>query len=569
MIAGKIFWPVAAGLLAVMGVVQVTSARMESQTYDESTHLAAGYSYLMTGDYRLNHEHPALGKILNALPLLPLKPLLPLDDPAWAAGYGEGFGRTFMFHNRVPAETLLFRGRCVTIFFTLVLGLLLALWTRQQFGPGAALFALLLYCFDPNIIAHGRYITTDLFVTLAMFLACIAWGAYLESGKSKNLIWAGLAAGLTLLAKFSGPILFVFFVVLYGIKWLQQRKALSFWHLCRSMLVVGAISAGMIVVCYAPEVVRFATADKAHFVPLTQKIQHRSVTGRTLYLAGEWLHLPAYTYLVGLESAAGHVRIGHPAYLLGKVSQTGWWYYFPVAFAVKTPTAVLLLALLCLLVVVVSAFQAPRRLAPVRIREARFAWFVLMVPIGVYGGISLLASMNIGLRHILPIYPFLLVLLSAIIWSAPPGAWRRALPIIIGVLAIGEIVESARIYPDYLAFFNVLSGGPAKGPDYLVDSNIDWGQDAKKLKQWWERQNRPPLCLAYFGLPDVVEYYGIPASSLHATQDCVGAISVTYLKGVYRDPNEFKWVRGLSPMGRVGYSIYLYDLRKHPVAAGQ
>ncbi|MGO9130424.1 MAG: hypothetical protein ACLQIS_11895, partial [Bryobacteraceae bacterium] len=153
MIAKHWFWAAAALLLAAMGGAQVTSALQETETWDEGIHLAAGYSYLKTGDFRLNPEHPPLFKLLCALPLVALHPKLPLEDASWTKGDQQEFSDAFMYQNRVPARKMLFVARLVTIALTLGLGLALVLWTRRKFGAVAALGALSLYAFDPNLIA--------------------------------------------------------------------------------------------------------------------------------------------------------------------------------------------------------------------------------------------------------------------------------------------------------------------------------------------------------------------------------------------------------------------------------
>jgi len=528
-----------AALLGWLAAAQITSALQETQTYDEAIHLAAGYGYLKTGEYRFNVEHPPLGKILAALPLLPLKPHVPLENPGWHGGDQRDFGRAFLYHNHVPADTMLFRARCVTMLVSLFLGVALAFWTRRHFGAGAGLLAMLLYAFDPNITAHGRYVTNDLLMCLFLFLATMAWGAYLVSGKRKDLLWAALALALGLVSKFSALFLVPLFVVLYLIRWWQQRTGFSWRRLAGAMLVVAGVSMAVISLSYWREVKRLT-----------------------------------FSYLVGLESAAQHDQVGHFSYLLGQRSETGgWWYYFPVAFAVKTPTAVLILAALSLLLGAGWLLRRPLRDLYRRLRQLRFEWYLLAVPAAGYFVLWMRSHINIGLRHILPVYPFLFVLAAAVVLRGWPQRWRKALPVVLCAVAALEVYESVRIYPHYLAFFNLPAGGPARGPDYLVDSNLDWGQDLKKLKVWHEAHGQPRLCLAYFGQADFT-YYGLkvahdwlpPTWELEERKslNCIAAVSVTVLKDVYRFPGEFLWLQRMQPFGQVGYSIYLYDLRRQP-----
>jgi len=292
-------------------------------------------------------------------------------------------------------------------------------------------------------------------------------------------------------------------------------------------------------------------------------MQRTTCIANTLYRAGSILRLPAYSYLTGLDSVARHSHDGHPTYLLGQTSMKGWWYYFPVAFAVKTPTSVLLL-LLAALPILIRWLRREDLLR--RLRQVRFEWYVLAVPMTAYFLFSVSSHINIGLRHILPVYPFLFTFLAAIALSPPLRRVRGAL---IGVVIVLGVAENVRIFPHYLAFFNFPSGGPAHGTEYLLDSNIDWGQDIKKLRSWMDANGNPPVCLEYFGMA-YAEHYGVKRNGLpktwetgeRANLDCVGAISATLLHDVYVEPGKFAWLRELRPMGNVGYSIYLYDFRK-------
>jgi len=575
----RTFWPLTVLLLALMGTLQVTTAWQETQTYDEGAYLAAGYSYLKTGDYRMNAEHPPLAKLLAGVALLPLKPRVPLGEESWKAVDQYQFGSVFLYRNRVPAERMLFHARCVTILLTLCLGLAVAVWARRHFGTSVALLAVLLFALDPNFIAHGHYVTNDLHLALFVFLGCASWGAFLATGWRRDLLWAGVAAGLALLSKFSGVLLFPIFVVLYAVAWWQQGrrtagenavlKRLSLGHLLGSLLAVSAVSVVMIALAYAPETRSQIARDTSLSTPPLLGGAEVTPAGKALYQAGQYVHLPVTTWLRGLEYQWRHNERGHPAYLLGKASDHGRWYYFPVVFAVKTPTAVLLLVVLCVLLVVPLLFRWSPLGVLRELRRLPLEWFVLFVPMSACFAVAMMSKINIGVRHILPVYPFLFILVAAIVLRSRWGWLRRGLPVVLCAVALLETAESAMVYPHYLAFFNSVSGGPGNGSTYLVDSNLDWGQDLRRLRDWRQAHGNPPLCLAYFGSADRA-YYGLPAKELPPTwdtesrsyQDCIAAVSVTFLKDVYVKPGYFQWLREMQPMGRVGYSIYLYDLRK-------
>jgi hypothetical protein len=276
------------------------------------------------------------------------------------------------------------------------------------------------------------------------------------------------------------------------------------------------------------------------------------------------LRLPAFTYLVGLESNERHDRHGHNAYLLGEVRERGgWWYYFPVAFAVKAPDA-LLLALFAALILAARWLARPGLIE--RLRAAPFAWFVLLAPIAFYSVLALRSHINIGVRHLLPVWPLLIVAVSA---AAVGAGSRFAVRALIALLVTVHAAEAIAIYPHHLSYFNAIAGGPSRGDRYLLDSNIDWGQDLKFLRRWQREHGDPPICLAYFGTADAA-YYGVPHNGIpftweadkRAALDCVGAISVTLLHDLYLKPGAYRWLRDMQPMGRAGYSIRLYDLRK-------
>jgi 4-amino-4-deoxy-L-arabinose transferase-like glycosyltransferase len=496
-------------LLAAMGAAMLSSSLGDNDIYDEGGHLAAGYGYLKIQDFGFNAEHPPLGNMLSALPLLVWNPRLATEHPSWRLRAAPIAGAIFLYRNRVRPATLLLAGRAVTMAFTLLLGAVLAIWTRRRFGAAAALLALFLYATDPNFAAHGHYITTDVFAAFFIFVACLAWDKYLKSGAAADLAAAGVVLGMALAVKFSALVLVPVFALLELIERGRPsvRRMAEFSVACCAAIAVVGVS-------YWPDTWKVLTGD----LPLAQ-----------------------HPCLLGFQYLAEHNRAGRPAYLLGELSNHGWWYYFPVAFAVKTPTAALLL--------LPAALFFGRRRA------------VLVVPPLVYFLVSLTSNLNLGIRHLLPVYPFLLVL-------AATGLFRLKRRILIPVLVLTvsvQLFEWIRVYPHYLAFFNTISGGSGNGWRYLADSNLDWGQDVKRLKTYLDSRGIEEVCLAYFGTTDVA-YHGVRRRHLPETPatevDCVGAVSVNLLLGLYVKPGSYGWLRELEPAAKVGQSIYVYDLRK-------
>jgi hypothetical protein len=234
----------------------------------------------------------------------------------------------------------------------------------------------------------------------------------------------------------------------------------------------------------------------------------------------------------------------------------------PVAFAAKTPLAELAL-------LAIAAGLALQRLRRVRLRDVEFHWFLLVIPPAAYFAVSLPIHFHAGMRHLLPLDPFLFVFAAAVLLGGPVPEWRWTA---VAAGAALLILESAAIYPHYLAFFNALAGGPTGGRRLLVDSNLDWGQDVKNLKTYLDARRIPEVCISYFGMADL-DYYGIRHTGLPAVPDagaarnldCVAAISVTNLA---MERSRYAGLDALRPDARIGYSIYVYDLRKRRPAGG-
>jgi predicted membrane-bound dolichyl-phosphate-mannose-protein mannosyltransferase len=550
----RAFRPAVALLLALMCAAQIRSALQESQTWDEAIHLAAGYAHLRTGEYRLNPEHPPLQKLLSAAALLPLNPRLPVEHPSWSQRDQVVFGSTFLYHNRVSPERLLLAGRIPTVLLSLGLGLALAMWTRRHFGALPAMFALFFYGTDPNFIAHGHYATTDVAAALFFFLTVVSWDAWTRKPERRKILWTGLWMGLALATKFSMLLLPPLLLVLYAVqRWWGGIAVPRFVPAARAWACAMLAAALLVGLAYGPGVIQST-------LKLKDAVDRSTTPGRVMHAAGSYLGLPAHPFFTGLDEVARHNKFGHPSYLLGRVSEHGRWQYFPVAFAVKTPTGVLVL----LAMLLAAAFLRTRR------AEGRtdLPWAVLVVPPALYFASCLASGINLGVRHLLPMYPFLFVLLATGLFRLFRG---RAAAVVVAAVAAIQTVEMARAHPHYLAFFNTLSGGSRNGPRYLLDSNLDWGQDLKNLKRYLDRQGLSSVCLCYFGNANPA-YYGIRDEPLPTTADrearermnCIAAISATPLYGLYAPAESYRWLREQRPSAIVGHSIYVYDLRRKP-----
>ncbi len=582
------FPPCVAALLAVLAALQIASMRRDSQTNDEGVELTEGIVYLKTG--KIPPQHPPLAKVLNTLPLLGMGLRLPPvpekypDITDTAAVDVHRMSAEYLYKNTAPADAILFRARLVTVAFTVLLGLALALWCRAQFGPAAALFTLFLYAFDPNFIAYGRIANTDVLSALLSFLCIVAWGRFVERRTPAALWTSGALLGLALTAKQTAVFLPPVMLAMYGVRWWQERgrpaagKGLSPAHLVRGAAAVAAISFGILWASYSFEARPLAASSvfgkHFHSAPaqphrfvgkyLGRFFDPDTAVGRAgLWAAGN-IPVPALTWAEAFYLTAAWSSKGHATnYLLGEVRQNGGWrHFYLVAAAVKTPSAILLLGLLC---AGISAWRAWSRRGPktmaARLREAPFVWCVLLAFPVFFLGLVLTSNANIGIRYLLPVYPFLYAAAGAVLFACRPTLWRNAAAAGICLLLAAETVS---VHPHYLAFFNRLSGGPERGADYLLDSNLDWGQDLRRLKDYLDANGSPEVCLSYFGRADA-DYYGIrhreiPPRADAADTDCVIAISASSLH--LRDREQYGWLRSLKPAAHVGYSILIYDVRR-------
>lgn len=528
LIPKPLFLALTAALLVTMGALQIHTASLEAQTYDEAVHLTAGYSYWVTGDYRLNQEHPPLAKLLCAVPLLTMGLRFDTTSPHWSLPDQSEMGRLFLYSNTRPAGSILAAARSVTIALSLALGLALALWLRPRFGELAALTALALYALDPNFLAHGRYVTTDVAVTLFSFLSVITWLAFLEQGRKRWLALAALTLGLAMASKFSGLFVLPIHAALLALQLLRRRIS---WP--KALAALPLLCAGAVLVC--------AATYGTHSLRVPSWREHK--------------------YVTGIQELSQHNTDGHRSYLLGKVNTHGDARYFPIAFAVKTPEATLLALLFALALL-------PRILR----RHDALLWLALLAYPALYFGLSVAGNINIGIRHLLPIYPFLFALIAAAVSTLP----RRAALAAPALLFAGVLSAQPAIYPDYLAYCNRFAGGPASVHRYLLDSNLDWGQDVIKLKRYMDAHGIEFVQIAYFGMADL-NYYGIRHGGLPGANepheidklDNWVAASITDVYDVYFDQPTFNWLQRYTPAARIGWSLYLYDLRQSTLPAGK
>ncbi len=558
---------VGAGAISLLLVYDHT--RNDSLSADEPVHILSGYFEVWAHNAIVNIEHPPLMKMLAGLALK----ALPLPPPPASVPMGVTFtdyGHAFLFGGPVSPDAIAAAARAP---FLVVLALLLAtvfLWARRRWGGGPALFAMALLAFDPNLVAHAGVVHTDLGAALTFLIAVLAWESARRRGSVAALIGASAAFGLALATKFSAVYLAPIFLLqgLLGIRGRERPAAEAGRVLARFAAVcAGAL---IVVLCvYAPVTSRMNRADQ-------RRVIHEMVAGRGapgLSAAIEnvaSVSPPLGHYLGGLASVARQNAVGGGVnFLFGRVSEASFPLYFFVAFLAKSTLAFLVVTALLLVSLARDA-------------ETRAEALLLLLPVGVLFLASVGTSYNIGIRHMLPVYPFLALAGAGLLARARARSPRGALVWLLAALPLLSAIEIARIHPHELSYFNPLVGGPEKGRTILSDSNVDWGLDLKRLAAEIRRRSaadphrrEADPTVAYFGGDDVPYRIGVPdfvadprvrgglvaVSSLYLAEGPEyflyhGAPQVAAALKRLRDDLAS---RG-RPAGRIGYSIYLWDL---------
>ncbi|MHB1559207.1 MAG: ArnT family glycosyltransferase [Isosphaeraceae bacterium] len=531
------------------------SLLVENATVDEVVHLPAGITYWQKGTFRLYHHNPPLFKLAAALPVLMMGPM---TEPLYLHTSWTGkdpsqttFSQFFAILNAGRYLEMLQLARLTMPIFTMLGGLVVFAWSARLYGSLAGLLSLALWVFCPNILAHGRLITSDASSTVMGVAATYAFWRYLSGPSWRRAVVAGIVLGIAQLSKFS-------MILLYGawpLLWLMRlaltgRPESTVRFAARSLahgIAIVALSILTIDVGYGFEGVgtrlgdyEFGSRTFTRPVPPGTSRPHSrnelfeaSWQFRVNRFRGTWLErlpvpLPRH-YLEGFDEqkietegipsryfAAVEIqdprqkaavieqlrrtpesdredRQAYLVYLDGELRRTGWKSYYLMTLLYKMPEGTWLLLAISLVPLALS-------------RRTRIGWFdelsLLIVPALILLSMTLLTDINLGLRYVLGILPYVFIAIGKVVpWClAMREPWRRvAGGLVAGSLAL-TVAASMWIHPHYLAYFNWASGGPDREPPHLIDSNLDWGQDLVEFQRWWKKTiPDQPIGLAYFG----------------------------------------------------------------------
>jgi tetratricopeptide (TPR) repeat protein len=468
-------------LFLVLALELALAAPRLSQTFDEADHLFAGYRYWKCGDFGLNPEHPPLAKLVAALPLLVgevKEPGVPCGDSTTTTAEDFALGKEFLYLNDAPR--LLFEARMSAAFFTLLTALLVYLGARGLGGGEAGLLGLALFVFEPTVLAHGALVTTDIAVSAFLLGAVLAWER--APGRGGFLVLAGVSSGLCLAAKHSGALVFPILVLLIPAYWGRKRLGAALLALG----LVGLIAWGVLWSVYD---FRFDPRPQGHAMTVSLEGYMERATGMSgtsprglgLVRALDRARALPESYLYGAANVLVGSASGGRTFLFGKLLPEGVWYYFPTAALVKET-----LGFLGLLVLGIAGLGGARGRA-------------LLIPPCFYLAFAMTSKMNIGIRHLLPIVPFLSIFLGLELERSR----RKWLAL---SLLLAHALSSLRSFPDYLAYSNEVVGGPRATYRVLSDSNADWGQGLVAAARDLEERGIKDCALAYFGTAEPSAY---------------------------------------------------------------
>ena len=573
-------------LLFTFAALAIASLRDEAPTIDEVDHLAAGYSYLSTGDFRFGPDHPPLMRMIAAAPLLFLGLKSVAESPAWQASDKPTFDREFLLHNWASPWRMLFLARLPMVALGVLTGLLAFVWGRQLWGYWPGVFVLFLYAFCPNVLAHTRLVTTDGGVMAFTLLTLFALWHYQRSGR---LAWAavcGVGLGGALLAKYSGLVTVVVVAVLLVLPLLIKRLSIDAWRApryapplryARSASTQGGRYSGTTEnpIPSAPSSPRRGRIEGLGCVyrqpperepdggsPLDSRVRAALLAALVIVLVATALITLCYAspfglarYYYGLQRLRAAWRPEARtkwSFLWGAHSPVGFWDYYLLAQLWKTPVPTLVLLGWAVATIV-------------RVRARWLDAAFVLVPVATFHAAGMFSEVNIGIRHLLPAFPFMFLACGAVAWRLPRQ--RPLYTVLFGVLCAWYLVGTLRAFPYFISYFNELVGGPDNGIFYLDDSNIDWGQDVLRLKDYIEARPLGPVRFASFAPLSPAEY-GIEAGPI-GLRDLVWPqpgityfVSADYLqrRALYGHNTavRFEWLRRYRPVAKVGWSIFAY-----------
>ncbi len=632
----KLSYVLLALILISSAFFMLNASYNESAIMDELAHIPSGYSYVKYFDYRLNPEHPPLVKALSEIPLLFMDLSFPTDKDYWKSGINSQWisGNEFIYkYNGEKAEDIVFYSRIFPIILTLLLSFLVFIWSKEILGKYWALLPTLFTALSPNILTHGHYVTTDIGAAFGFLVGMYFFIKYLNNSSIKSILLAGLFFGIAELAKFSTVLLVPIFLIIIVFAWwakiygrkkgfISKESISIIFKYIRDLIVIFIIGMLLVWVVYALFTANYPIEKQVQDTStilesfsggselgmkacLPQNLSMRCLAEVNIWMASTPVIRSFGQYMLGVLMVMQRSSGGNTAYFLGKLGGGGWWYYFPTVFILKETIPVLILMFFGLFMAIRRIFLNLKKSNSIkRIRDALFnyislntAEFSMIVFVVFYWIYSIRSPLNIGFRHILPTLPFIYILTTSSIkrWfeSSPDtsgvdilnkfriivkGKINKITKVsLLGIAVIWFVSIPFAVNPYFLSYFNELSGGVWDGYKHATDSNYDWGQDLKRLRDFVEENDIDKIAVDYFGGADVKYYLGDKAvlwngdkgnpldegiKWLAISINTIGSARAPVYEGFEKqNPNAYDYVYSYkNPYNRAGTSIFIYKL---------
>lgn len=528
----------ALALLSIFFILTLSTALQTSGTCDEiAHHIPVGYVLLTKWDFKMDTSQPPLARYIIALPLKLFMNLnMPDQIDVRRVSDRSIFGRDFLYKYNTDSKRIILFGRMPIMILGLLCGLFIFIWARSLYGNKCALLSLSLYCLSPDIIAHSNLATTDIAATFFIFLSAYSFWLFLNKSSVKNILFAALCLGLAQLSKYNAILLYPIFLLLIIFESGGQKR--------RYLFMKYALMA------FASTIVIWAGYgfDLQPILKDAMRIEEKiEIARKIMPFLGDGtiedmlfrMPMPLGAHILGLFGVLKHSYDGHGSFFLGSWSAGGNILYFPVAFLVKNTIPMLLLLLMGFFVTIKKTIGRAER--------------IFLISIALYFIISSLGKLQIGIRHLLPLYPFCFMIAG----RSADLLGRKVWNFVIALLLAWSLCITLMSWPNYIGYFNEAIGGSRNGYKYLRDSNIDWGQDLPALSRYIDKNRIDRVALEYFGQADPlvygVRYYKLTPGELEVPKNSVYAISVEYLDNVL-------WTKKYKPTAVAGSSIFIYDL---------
>jgi len=590
-------------ILGFVAIVSLLNAANDSAIFDETAHIGAAYSYVTQHEIRLNPEHPPLIKDLAGIPLLFLNLKFDVNQPFWdgtlPGKWDEGqwaAGRYLLYQAGNNPDLIIFWARVPVILLSLLFGWFLFKWGKELAGTLAGLLTLIFYAFDPNILGHNHFVTTDLGVAAFFTFSFYFYLKFIKYPTWKNVTLAGIFLGLLFLAKFSflvalpvlglATILYPFIIHVPDTDKKYIFKLKKFGEYIGKGAIIFAISLIVVWGLYFANTFRMTKETVSQSIennfPAADTSNIKAVyTNKVLHLLNDHAITRPYTeFGIGVAYVFRRVSGGNGAYFMGQVSSSGFRAYFPTVFAIKESIPALFFMLFTLILSLIKIFSTFWKTFNRKFFQNNFenilnflrthiVEFSLALFIALYVYVSVTGNLNIGFRHLFPILPFIYLLTARNIAlflknrmphrkalasyehnsSAAKGLAKHeareiqkihifsiAFTLIFAYLLLGTVLA----YPSYMSYFNETVGGPKNGYHYVTDSNADWGQDLKRLRSFLS--DNPQIGLIrvdYFGGGDISHYIGDKYEQWYDSKRPIEAgwyaISTNFLEGSLYD----------------------------------